>query len=76
MTMTTHEKAEKLDTAMRTERDRLRREHPGQADAVRTANNLNAIVQQADEETKARLFDLMIRHETPAGALAELENDK
>lgn len=63
-------KISRLEFALRTERDNLRK--MGGPANIRAANSLNDIVQNADCETKLRLANLIIEHDTREEAIRDL----
>lgn len=77
--LTPTERAARVDAAMRTLRDQLRRERAsnilvrGVPINIRTANTLNSFVLNEEISTKARLFDLLTECENQAEALKTLQ---
>lgn len=55
--LTTHEKASKMDGALRIERDMLRAN--GGSDDLKASNAINTYLNEADENSKARFFDIL-----------------
>lgn len=64
----THEKAGRMDAALRAERNFQRKKG-----TLYIANAINTYLQNADQDSKARFYDLVRSCDTPAEALAESE---
>lgn len=73
-------KARRVDNALRVLRDELRRSPDGTrtpgkiGEDLALANTLNRFVQDEADDTKTRLFDLIMGHDTKMEALKFLEN--
>lgn len=56
--MTDHEKVARLETALRTERDTLRKQ--GGPENIKGANAVNTYLQNADTESKLRFANILL----------------
>jgi hypothetical protein len=68
------QKADLMDVALRTERDRLRKE--GGSDNILLANLLNTAVLELEPASKARLHDIIKRYDTAEEACESLIEDR
>jgi hypothetical protein len=67
------QKADLMDVALRTERDRLKKE--GGSDNILLANLLNTAALELEQASKARLHDIIKRYDTAEEAYAGLIED-